>query len=247
MTKLCTATAILVLALPLAGCKTAPEHTAGTQGEPISGAAPAGNSELRGRITVGGQPVTAAEVAEVIDGKVVAVAPAAPTYHLAAIASCTRATLVVRLSEPVLGAISAPARCGGTLDLDVPADKVVDLTGTIKLPEGAQFDWVELKLTPKLAAVSPTVLLAEGTSPSLREALAVRKLTSATFEQRVVTGSWIIRADRFVDGPPTASAGNLVLDDVKLGDKAVKPQRGSADLELTGKTTVELMLRRDAR
>jgi len=246
MSKLCTATATLAIALSLAACKAAPEHTASAQSEPISGAGPAGSSELRGGISVAGQPVTAAEVAEVVDGKVVAVAPAAPSYRLAAIASCEHATLVVRLSEPVLGVISVPARCGGTQDLDVPADKLAELTGTIKIPEGAAFDWVELKLTPRLAGVSPTVLLAEGTSPSLREALAVRKLTSPRFEQRVVAGSWIVRADRFVDGPPPAGAGNLVLDDATLGGKPIKPQRGSAELELFGKASVELSLRRDA-
>ena len=232
----------LALVAAIAGCRSTPEH-AKDNGEP--GAAP---SELRGKITVAGQPVTAAEVLAVVDGKVVAAAPATPSYQLPAIADCARASLIVRLSEPVLGVVPAAARCSGTVDVDVPARQVIELTGAIKLPDGVAFDWVELKLTPRLLAVPPTVVLAEGTSPDLREALAVRKLTRPAFALRVVAGSWTVRADRFVDAPPPAGAGNLVLDDVKLtGGTAGKPQRGSVDVELPSSSTLELALRVDAR
>lgn len=236
----------------LASCMPASGHgPAGSPGE-SSGAGPAASPAqpgLRGRITVAGEPVTAAEVLIVVDGKVVSAAPASPSYQLPAVAACAKASLVVRLSEPVIGVWPSPlaSGCGGAHDIDIPSRQVVELRGAIQLPAGTAFDWVELKLTPKLPGVPPAVVLAEGTSSDLREALAVRKLTRPAFDLRLIAGTWAVRADRFVDAPPGARPPTLVLDHVEVTGGAARPAtRGGVDLPVTASSSVELVLRVDA-
>lgn len=243
-------TAAVIAALALGGCTPASGHgPSGASGE-SSGAGPS-PAELRGRVTVGGKPVTAAEVLVVVGGKVVATAAAVPSYQLPPIADCAKASLVIRLSEPVIGVwpSSLVSGCQGTHDIDVPSSQVVELRGMIELPPGGAFDWVELKLTPRLAAVTPAVVLSEGTSSDLREALVVRRLSRPEFDLRVLAGTWALRADRFVDGPVGARAQNLVLDRLKVtagAAAASAPRRGAVDLELTADSSLELVLRGDA-
>lgn len=242
--------AAVIAALALGGCTPASGHgPTGASGE-SSGAGPL-PAELRGRVTVAGKPVTAAEVLVVVGGKVVATAAAAPSYQLPPIAECAKASLVIRMSEPVIGVWPSPlaSGCQGTHDIDVPSSQVVELHGVIELPPGGAFDWVELKLTPRVAAVAPALVLAEGTSSDLREALVVRRLVRPEFDLRVLAGTWRLRADRFVDGPPGPRVRNLVLDHLKVTAGhavASAPQRGAVDLELTADSSLELMLRGDA-
>lgn len=244
--------AVLIATSALGGCTPASGHGPTGSSGGSSGTGPGlASAELHGRVMVGGKPVTAAEILVVVGGKVVATAPAAPAYVLPPIADCARASLVIRLSEPVIGVLpsSLASGCGGAHDIDVPSSQVVELRGVIELPSGQAFDWVELKLTPRLAAVAPTVLLAEGTSSDLREALVVRKLSRPEFDLRVLAGTWTLRADRFVDGPTGARAQNLALDQLKVTSgaaAAAAPQRGAVDLTLMADSSLELVLRGNA-
>ena len=218
-----TRTSILVAAL--LGCH------AQAQGEPASG------SSLTGTVTVAGKPVGKAEVLVVKGGKVVATAAATPTFALPAMTSCADVTLVARFAEPVgVVSVPAPASCKGAVTIDVPASQIVELSATIK----PNVDWLDVRLTPLLAAVPPTIVLADGTSSGLQEALWSQRITAATFHVRLIAGTWRLAAYRELDGP---SPTNMKLDAVTSSGKPAVAKLGGFELEISAATKVELALR----
>jgi hypothetical protein len=189
-----------------AACKPAQVDHAGdppavTAGQPVYG-----------KLTVGGEPVRAAEVALLEGERVLATADAAAEYSIQVPAGAKPTRLLVRLYEPVAGAIVVVAATGRPTNVDVPASKIAELSGDVHLPSGTTADGAQLALTPRLAEVTPLAMLTAGTGPSTRPALVTHPLTATHFSQRVVEGTWQIRIDRMVDGPLGSTPPNLTLD-----------------------------------
>jgi hypothetical protein len=165
-----------------------------------------------GTLAVGGEPVRAAEVALLDDDHVIATASAANQFTIGVPAGARPTRLLVRLYEPVEGAVVVPAATGHPTNVEIPASRIAQLSGDVHLPGGAAIDGVELALTPRLGDVTPLAMLTDGTGPSTRPALVTHKLTAAHFTERVVTGTWQIRLDRQTDGPLGSTPPDLALD-----------------------------------
>ena len=195
-----------------------------------------GATALTGTVTVAGKPITKAEILVVKDGKVTATATATPTFTVPAMASCKGVRLVARLADPVgVVSVNAPASCKGAVAIDVPASKIVELSATIT----PSVDWLDVRLTPLLPDVPPTIVLADGTTNGLHEALWSQRVTTPSFKLRVLAGNWRVAAYREVDGPSTS---NMKLRTVTSSGKAPVAKLGGFELELVAATKVELAL-----
>jgi hypothetical protein len=224
----------------LAGCRS--PSSEGTAPRPE-----AGPSALRGKITVAGAPAVGAELLIIREGKVAAVLAAAPYFEVPdeLVAACGELRLLVRLAVPI-GAVlvTPPAGCRGELAVDVPASAVAVVRGSIVPPAGVAFDWAELKLTPRLPGVDPAWILAEGATTNLRQALAVQRLTSPSFELRLLAGAWWLSADRTIDAPVGTRTQNLRLDALtSTGSGAPAAEYGGYALTLTDGVQLQLTMR----
>jgi hypothetical protein len=141
-------------------------------------------------------------------------------YELAAAPAATRA--VVRLESPAVGVRVVPIANRTAPSVTIAAADIVRLRGTVELPAGATFDWVELAVTPVSDEVPPVVVLWADAQGSLRGALIQRKLTTRTFELAVLRGSHRINVLRVVDGPKGSTGPAFGLENVQL-DKTTTP------------------------
>jgi hypothetical protein len=233
-------TLALMAALLAAACRS--PSSDGTAPRPEATAA-----GLRGRVTVAGKGVEAAEVLVVRGGQVVAVLKAAPDFEVPPelASACGELRWLVRLASPA-GLVPArpPASCAGAFEVAVAASQVVALRGTIVAPPGGSLDWVDVKLTPLLTDVDPALVLADGATTDLREALSIQRITATSFELPVLAGRWRLAADRTIDAPVGTRPGNLRLDALtSTGPDAPTAQFGGYVLTVAADTAVQLTLR----
>jgi hypothetical protein len=152
--------------------------------------------------------------------------------------------VVARFAEPFLGVVHRPAPDGAPIDIDVARDAIVRLTITIAPPAGVVFDWVDVKLTPRLDDLPPVVVLAAGVESGLHEALWLRRITEPRTTLRVLRGAWDLRAQRWVDGPLLAPRNNQTAAQVTLATGVLAAEQlGGFSIPVGDDTTVTLQLR----
>jgi hypothetical protein len=177
------------------------------------------------RVRVRGAPAHG-DVVWIGEERVVAIAPLAADGTCAVPAAGAAATAVlVRIDAPVLGVVEVAA--GRAIDVDLGAPQLATIRGSIAVPAGVAFDWVDLHLTPRLTTLAPRLVLAEGTGRSMRGAFVTRRLTDLAFAAEVVAGTWEVRVDREVDAPLGGS-------EVMLETAGVVAARGAALIENHG-------------
>jgi hypothetical protein len=129
------------------------------------------------------------------------------------------ATALVRIDAPVFGVVEVPA--GRAIDVDVSAAQLATIRGTIAVPTGVAFDWVDLHLTPRPGTLAPRLVLADGTGAAMRSTFATRRLTEPAFTAEVIVGTWEVRLDREVDAP--LGSGEVTLATGVVTAVAVRP------------------------
>ena len=160
-------------------------------------------------IKVMGVPVRGVDVLSIAGTKVVGSATSAADGTCAIEAGAT--SIAARFTEPFLGVV-VHAVTDGNAEIDIDRAQIVKVACTVRVPDGATFDWVDFKLTPRVE-LPPVVVLhdAEG----LREAYWIRRYTQPTFEVRVLAGRWEARAGREIDGGVSVQGSkNLQLGSV---------------------------------
>lgn len=148
--------------------------------------------------------------------------------------------VVARFYEPFVGVLVAAA--GPAVDFEVALADVIHLKGTFQAPADVTFDWVDLKLTPRVE-VPPVVVLHE--PEGLREAYWSRRFIQPTFSVRVLKGTWEVRAGREVDGPLTVKPQhNLVMAALVLEDGTRPEARfGGFEASFTRDSSMSVELR----
>ncbi len=165
------------------------------------------------------------DVLWIADQAVVATAPLAADGTCGVPAVGAGATALVRIDAPVFGVVEVPA--GRAIDVDVSAAQLATIRGTIAVPTGVAFDWVDLHLTPRPGTLAPRLVLADGTGAAMRSTFATRRLTEPAFTAEVIVGTWEVRLDREVDAP-------LGSGEVTLATGAVTAAGGPALVENHG-------------
>jgi hypothetical protein len=141
-----------------------------------------------------GVPLRGVEVLSVIGTKVVGTTRSDGDGKCEVEAGAT--SIAARFTDPFLGVVVRPVVDGGA-EIDLDRADIVRIAGTVHVPDGATFDWVDIKLTPRVE-LPPTVVLRD--DDGLREAYWIRRYTQASFEIRVLKGLWEVRASREIDG-----------------------------------------------
>ncbi|MEZ4361950.1 MAG: hypothetical protein R3B48_17300 [Kofleriaceae bacterium] len=231
---------LLLAALSMGACRSPSSDGTAPRPEPSADA-------LHGRVTVAGKDASDAEVLVVRGGQVIAVLKASPAFEIPPelAAACAELRWIVRLTAP-LGVVAAqpPKSCRGAFEVAIDASRVATLRGALLAPSGVTLDWVDVKLTPRVPEIDPTLVLADGPNPNLREALSVSRQTKAAFELPVLTGTWWLAADRTIDAPVGTKTGNLRLESVtSSGSGAPRAEFGGYTLEIAADTDVKLTLR----
>ncbi len=199
---------------------------------------------VHGTVSMMGVPMRGVELLGVRGGAVVEVSrtDADGRYQLASAVD----RVVARLDEPVLGVRGLTPAADGEASLTISRADVVRLRGRIEVPDGIALDWIDLRLTPRLPDVVPRLVVAVGTENATRDAYALRRLTAATFELRVLRGTWALWLERIVDGPiqvaPTVP--DLALRAIEVDGVAAPTHFGGAlvevdrDLELVAHVSI---------
>jgi hypothetical protein len=193
------------------------------------------------RVRVDGVPARG-DVLWIADDRVVATAPLVDGVAKVPVGAGAAQRALVRIEAPALGVREVSA--GAAIVLDVPRREVATVRGRVVVPTGVDAPWVELGLTPRLAAVPPRLVLAEGTTTSIRGVYVARRLTTASFEERVLTGTWEFRVDRMVDAPLGAGEPTLGLERLTASSGAAAVENhGGYQLAIDGDVEVEARLR----
>ena len=148
-------------------------------------------------------------------------------------------SIAARFTEPFLGVVVRPVTAGGA-DIDIDRSQIVRIAGSVHVPDGVTFDWVDVKLTPRVE-LPPVVVLYD--PDGLREAFWIRRYTQASFEVRVLNGVWEVRAGREIDGGISASAAkNLQLASVDCGDQHPAAKFMGFEVTIAGDSKLDLRL-----
>jgi hypothetical protein len=145
---------------------------------------------------------------------------------------------VARFTEPFLGALVRPI-ANGAVELDVERDQIVRLVGTVTTPSEVTFDWVDVKLTPRVE-LPPVVVLWE--PEGLREAMWIRRYVQPNFEVRVLKGMWEIRGGREIDGPLSVTRTNLVLGSVTCNGVSPAPRFAGFEVEISDDANLAMQM-----
>lgn len=152
--------------------------------------------------------------------------------------------VVARFTEPFLGCVArAVGAAAEPVSISIDRAEIVKLSAHFELPSDVPFDWVDLKLTPRIE-VPPVVVLWEPNG--LREAFWVRRVIQPTFEVRVLRGTWELRAGREIDAPmAVVRPVNLGVAQLTLEDGAAPAARfGGYEFEIADEVTVTVALQK---
>lgn len=197
-------------------------------------------SATTARVRVRGAPAHG-DVLWIADQAVVAAAPLGADGSCAIPPTAAGAAALVRIDAPVVGVVEVPA--GRAIDVDVGAGQLATIRGTIAVPAGVTFDWADLHLTPRLADLAPRLVLADGTSPSMRGTFATRRLTEPAFAAEVIVGTWEVRLDREVDAPLGAAEVALATGAVTAaGGLALVENHGGWQVPVAGDVALTITL-----